>query len=108
MLTSCDARIQSENKTLASVTFQNYFRLYDKLSGVTGTALTEQDEFLEIYNLGVVEIPTTVTFGGGASPGDFVHLTTAADCSGGSSEPASEPASQGGRKGQGPLRQGAG
>ena len=50
--------IQSENKTLASVTFQNYFRLYEKLAGMTGTALTEQDEFLEIYNLGVVEIPT--------------------------------------------------
>ena len=50
--------IQSENKTLASVTFQNYFRLYEKLAGMTGTALTERDEFLEIYNLGVVEIPT--------------------------------------------------
>ena len=50
--------IQSENKTLASVTFQNYFRLYKKLAGMTGTALTEQEEFLEIYNLGVVEIPT--------------------------------------------------
>tara|TARA_Y200000002_G_scaffold383142_1_gene403511 strand:+ start:501 stop:3134 length:2634 start_codon:yes stop_codon:yes gene_type:complete len=52
--------IQSENKTLASVTFQNYFRLYEKLAGMTGTALTEQDEFLEIYNLGVVEIPTNM------------------------------------------------
>ncbi|MDG2474107.1 MAG: preprotein translocase subunit SecA [Paracoccaceae bacterium] len=52
--------IQSENKTLASVTFQNYFRLYEKLSGMTGTALTEQDEFLEIYNLGVVEVPTNM------------------------------------------------
>ena len=50
--------IQSENVTLASVTFQNYFRLYEKLAGMTGTALTEADEFLEIYNLGVVEIPT--------------------------------------------------
>jgi preprotein translocase subunit SecA len=50
--------IQSENVTLASVTFQNYFRLYDKLAGMTGTALTEADEFLEIYNLGVIEIPT--------------------------------------------------
>ena len=50
--------IQSENKTLASVTFQNYFRLYEKLAGMTGTALTEQEEFLEIYKLGVVEIPT--------------------------------------------------
>ncbi len=47
-----------ENVTLASVTFQNYFRLYDKLAGMTGTAMTEADEFKEIYNLGVVEIPT--------------------------------------------------
>ena len=52
------AKIQPENVTLASVTFQNYFRLYDKLSGMTGTALTEADEFMEIYGLGVVEVPT--------------------------------------------------
>ena len=51
-------QIQPENVTLASVTFQNYFRLYDKLGGMTGTALTEADEFSEIYGLGVVEIPT--------------------------------------------------
>jgi len=51
-------QIQPENVTLASVTFQNYFRLYDKLGGMTGTALTEADEFFEIYGLGVVEIPT--------------------------------------------------
>ena len=50
--------IQPENVTLASVTFQNYFRLYDKLAGMTGTALTEAEEFMEIYKLGVVEIPT--------------------------------------------------
>ncbi|WP_084860782.1 preprotein translocase subunit SecA [Salibaculum halophilum] len=50
--------IQPENVTMASVTFQNYFRLYDKLSGMTGTALTEADEFMEIYGLGVVEVPT--------------------------------------------------
>ncbi|MDF1872770.1 preprotein translocase subunit SecA [Vannielia sp.] len=50
--------IQPENVTLASVTFQNYFRLYDKLGGMTGTALTEADEFDEIYKLGVVEVPT--------------------------------------------------
>ena len=50
--------IQSENVTLASVTFQNYFRLYKKLSGMTGTALTEAEEFMEIYKLGVVEVPT--------------------------------------------------
>jgi len=50
--------IRPENVTLASVTFQNYFRLYDKLSGMTGTALTEAEEFQEIYGLGVVEVPT--------------------------------------------------
>ncbi len=50
--------IQPENITMASVTFQNYFRLYDKLAGMTGTALTEADEFEEIYKLGVIEIPT--------------------------------------------------
>ncbi|ARU02795.1 preprotein translocase subunit SecA [Yoonia vestfoldensis] len=50
--------IKPENVTLASVTFQNYFRLYDKLGGMTGTAATEADEFREIYNLGVVEVPT--------------------------------------------------
>jgi len=49
-----------ENQTLASITFQNYFRLYPKLSGMTGTALTEADEFAEIYKLDVVEIPTNV------------------------------------------------
>ena len=50
--------IQPENVTLASVTFQNYFRLYQKLAGMTGTAATEADEFAEIYGLGVVEVPT--------------------------------------------------
>ncbi len=50
--------IQPENVTLASVTFQNYFRLYNKLAGMTGTASTEADEFMEIYKLGVVEVPT--------------------------------------------------
>ena len=50
--------IQKESKTLATITFQNYFRLYTKLSGMTGTALTEEMEFREIYNLDVVEIPT--------------------------------------------------
>ncbi|WP_419729805.1 preprotein translocase subunit SecA [Lichenicola sp.] len=52
--------IQQENQTLASITFQNYFRLYPKLSGMTGTAVTEADEFAEIYKLDVVEIPTNV------------------------------------------------
>ena len=50
--------VQKENRTLASITFQNYFRMYDKLSGMTGTALTEEEEFREIYNLDVVEVPT--------------------------------------------------
>ena len=50
--------IQPENVTLASVTFQNYFRLYSKLSGMTGTGMTEAEEFAEIYNIGVVEVPT--------------------------------------------------
>ena len=50
--------VASENKTLATITFQNFFRLYDKLSGMTGTALTEEEEFSGIYNLDVVEIPT--------------------------------------------------
>ena len=50
--------IQPENQTLASITFQNYFRMYEKLAGMTGTALTEADEFLDIYNLEVIEVPT--------------------------------------------------
>jgi preprotein translocase subunit SecA len=50
--------IQPENQTLATITFQNYFRMYEKLAGMTGTALTEADEFLDIYNLEVLEIPT--------------------------------------------------
>jgi len=53
-------QIQPENVTLASITFQNYFRLYDKLAGMTGTAGTEADEFQEIYGLSVVDIPTNV------------------------------------------------
>ncbi len=52
--------VQAENQTLASITFQNYFRLYPKLGGMTGTAMTEADEFGEIYKLDVVEIPTNV------------------------------------------------
>ena len=51
-------KIEKENKTLATITFQNYFRMYDKLSGMTGTALTEEMEFREIYGLDVIEIPT--------------------------------------------------
>ena len=53
--------IQPENQTLASITFQNYFRMYPKLAGMTGTALTEADEFEEIYKLSVLAIPTNVT-----------------------------------------------
>jgi preprotein translocase subunit SecA len=52
--------VQPENQTLASITFQNYFRMYEKLAGMTGTALTEADEFLDIYNLEVLEIPTNM------------------------------------------------
>ena len=51
-------RIADESKTLATITFQNYFRMYDKLSGMTGTAMTEESEFQEIYHLDVIEIPT--------------------------------------------------
>jgi preprotein translocase subunit SecA len=52
--------IQPENQTLASITFQNYFRMYEKLAGMTGTAATEADEFMDIYNLEVLEIPTNM------------------------------------------------
>jgi preprotein translocase subunit SecA len=52
--------IQPENQTLASITFQNYFRMYEKLAGMTGTAMTEADEFADIYNLEVIEVPTNM------------------------------------------------
>ncbi|MGA8001877.1 MAG: preprotein translocase subunit SecA, partial [Pseudolabrys sp.] len=52
--------IQPENQTLASITFQNYFRMYEKLAGMTGTALTEADEFMDIYGLEVLEVPTNM------------------------------------------------
>src|SRR5437588_10182324 len=52
--------IQNENQTLASITFQNYFRLFPKLAGMTGTAMTEATEFSEIYKLDVIEVPTNV------------------------------------------------
>tara|TARA_B100000676_G_scaffold306133_1_gene361750 strand:- start:7172 stop:9988 length:2817 start_codon:yes stop_codon:yes gene_type:complete len=55
------ATVQNENQTLASITFQNYFRLYPKLAGMTGTAMTEAGEFAEIYGLEVVDIPTNVS-----------------------------------------------
>jgi len=51
-------KVARESKTIATITYQNYFRLYDKLSGMTGTALTEEDEFREIYKLDVIEVPT--------------------------------------------------
>src|SRR5947207_776358 len=51
-------RVQEENQTLATITLQNYFRMYDKLAGMTGTAITEATEFMKIYKLPVVEIPT--------------------------------------------------
>ena len=54
------AKIQPENRTFASITFQNYFRLYEKLAGMTGTAATEAEEFLDIYGLDVIEMPTNV------------------------------------------------
>ncbi len=53
-------RVQEENQTLATVTLQNYFRMYEKLAGMTGTALTEATEFMKIYKLGVVQIPTNM------------------------------------------------
>jgi preprotein translocase subunit SecA len=58
-----NVKIQSESQTLAAITFQNYFRMYKKLAGMTGTALTEADEFAKIYNLAVVEIPTNKPVG---------------------------------------------
>ena len=53
-----NVKVQSESQTVASITYQNYFRLYNKIAGMTGTALTESEEFADIYNLGVLEIPT--------------------------------------------------
>ena len=52
--------VQPENVTLASITFQNYFRLYEKLAGMTGTAMTEAAEFMDIYKLDVLDIPTNL------------------------------------------------
>ena len=51
-------KVQKESMTLATITFQNYFRMYDKLAGMTGTAKTEEEEFQRIYNLEVIEVPT--------------------------------------------------
>ena len=55
-----NVNIQDENQTLASITYQNYFRMYEHLSGMTGTAKTEEEELIQIYNLEVVEIPTNL------------------------------------------------
>ncbi|MGA2126581.1 MAG: preprotein translocase subunit SecA, partial [Xanthobacteraceae bacterium] len=68
--------IQPENQTLASITFQNYFRMYQKLAGMTGTALTEADEFLDIYGLEVVEVPTNMPLARDDQD-DEVYRTTA-------------------------------
>jgi preprotein translocase subunit SecA len=67
-------RIQEENVTLATITLQNYFRLYEKLAGMTGTAKTEEKEFVEIYNLHVVEIPTNVAVAR-ADQNDYIYKT---------------------------------
>jgi preprotein translocase subunit SecA len=67
-------RIKEENQTLATITLQNYFRLYDKLAGMTGTALTEAAEFSEIYRLSVVEVPTNVAVARIDAP-DLVYMT---------------------------------
>jgi preprotein translocase subunit SecA len=67
--------IQEEHVTLATITLQNYFRLYDKLAGMTGTAKTEEKEFVEIYNLSVVEIPTNVAVER-ADENDYIFKTT--------------------------------
>ena len=70
-------KVERESKTLANITFQNYFRLYKKLAGMTGTALTEESEFREIYNLDVVEIPTNKPLIRNDHP-DVVYKTEAA------------------------------
>ncbi len=68
--------IQPENQTMASITFQNYFRLYPKLAGMTGTALTEAGEFYEIYKLSVVEIPTNMAVGRKDAEDEFYKNAT--------------------------------
>ncbi len=67
-------KIQKASQTLATITLQNYFRMFDKLAGMTGTAITEENEFLEIYNLPVVEIPTNVPITR-IDHDDFIYLT---------------------------------
>ncbi len=65
-------KIERENQTLATITFQNYFRMYKKLSGMTGTAETEAAEFAKIYNLDVVSIPTNPSSDSQGKSGCFV------------------------------------
>src|SRR5205085_8722581 len=67
-------KIQEEHQTLATITLQNYFRLYEKLAGMTGTAKTEEKEFVEIYGLDVVEIPTNVAVAR-ADENDYIFKT---------------------------------
>ena len=62
--------IKEETSTLATITYQNFFRLYDKLAGMTGTAKTEEEEFLDIYNMRVIEIPTNRPV-----PVSYTHLS---------------------------------
>ena len=85
-----NVEIQPENQTLASITFQNYFRLYKKLAGMTGTALTEASEFMDIYGLDVIDIPTNVTIARVDEDDEIYRtqkeklaaiVTTIADCS---------------------------
>ena len=68
-------KIESESKTLATITYQNYFRMYNKLAGMTGTAITEENEFREIYGLDVLEIPTHLPIARIDQP-DFVYKTS--------------------------------
>ena len=68
-------KIESESKTLATITFQNYFRMYNKLAGMTGTAITEENEFREIYGLDVLEIPTHLPIARVDQP-DLVYKTS--------------------------------
>ncbi|NCB62812.1 MAG: preprotein translocase subunit SecA [Clostridia bacterium] len=72
-------KVARESKTLATITFQNYFRLYDKLSGMTGTALTEEDEFNGTYNIDIVEIPTNKPLGRQDHP-DVVYKSEMGKC----------------------------
>jgi len=71
-----DVTVQPENVTLASITFQNYFRLYDKLAGMTGTAMTEAAEFMDIYKLDVMDIPTNLRSTARITTTRFIAPTT--------------------------------